>query len=466
MPRLIAALLCLLTTLPAAALEVTQRNDLAPRLSALRSLYNDNWQPDDQTFANATIFYLSGPIERGDTEKVRAALETTWGKYIVFDSPGGSFLEGIALGNYVTSIMENQDPDIYGVFVLKDGPCLSACALAVALSTSTRDISEGRDYRYIEHGARLGFHMGLLPEAQATQSVQAREMMNLTYDITQAYTSLIMGGVAPPILLAEALEHRDADSFFVLGGGVRTHAMRMTPVGPAHMARAIDQNALTMDTVERLCFGAFLAEPTVPRSFVDYEFGEIRGLGQDTASFSLADFTASLGSRRIAASHNGAAHCQVELRDDGSVGLRVSPRPLPCDPGDAAWCAVRDTDTPLPNASVAMLADAFGCHSGRLTRETVYWGADLYGVANSPNQFPSTRKIARAVNMRDAPSLTAARVGSLDTGAEVNLRDCAIVDGPQGVWMQVEAGGRTGWISARFLDPYGLWDQRPYRDGP
>lgn len=458
--------LCFLM-LPAAtqALEITQRPDLAPRLEALRSLYTTNWMPEPGQVAQSTVFHLSGPIVPGDAERVQGALETTWGKYIVLESPGGNFLEGIALGEYIRSIMESQDPDIYGVFVLKDGPCLSACALAVALSTSTRDISENADYRFIEHGAKLGFHMGLLPEEKATQAVEARQMMNLTYDITQAYAGLIMGGVAPPILLAEALEHRTADSFFTLRGGIRTHAMRLTPVGPPHMARAVDTAGLTTTTVEAMCYTAFASEPTIHKSFVDYEWGQLNLGGYSTPTLPIEDFAAQLGARRLAASHNGVAHCLVELRGDGSVGLDIVPGPPPCTARDSAWCAVSG-DRRVPDASVALLADTMGCASGTLTRETAFWGADLSGVVREPYMKEMDLPVASGVNMRDAPGMDGARIGSVAAGDTVTAEDCALVDGPQGVWMKVRAGSTSGWVSARFLDVTQTQYLRPYHDGP
>lgn len=456
--------LCLFPAL-SQALEITQRPDLAPRLEALRSLYNWNWTPEPGRVSQSTVFYLSGPIVPGDTERVKAALETTWGKYIVLESPGGNFLEGIELGGYISSNMESQDPDIYGVFVLKDGPCLSACALAVALSTSTRDISENADYRFIEHGAELGFHMGILPEEKATQAVEARQMMNLTYDIAQAYASLIMGGVAPPILLAEALEHRTADSFFTLRGGIRTHAMRLTPVGPAHLARAVDTAGLNTTALEAMCYTAFAAEPRIQKSFVDYEWGQLNLGSYTTPTMPVADFAAQLGSRRMAANHNGAAHCLVELRDDGSVGLDILPGPAPCTAQDSAWCAVSG-DRRLPDASVALLADAMGCSSGRLTRDAAFWGSDLSGVRKEPYPMPLERPVASGVNMRDAPGMGGARIGSVAAGDTVTVEDCTLVDGPQGVWMKVRAGGTSGWISARFLDATQTVYLRPFHDGP
>ncbi|SNS18319.1 SH3 domain-containing protein [Antarctobacter heliothermus] len=465
--RLLCALMVLLPV-TTAAMDAEKRPDLVPRLMQLQSIYSKNWGPErfNEGIRDATVFHLSGRINPGDTDRIREVLQSTWGKLIVIDSPGGSFVEGIALGQYLKGILESQDPDIYGIFVLRDGPCLSACALAVALATSTRDIAYGDDARFVEHGAELGFHMGLLPEAQATQAVEARQMMNVTYDIVQAYASLIMGGVAPPILLSEALEHREANSFFYLRGGIRTHAMRLTPVGPPILSRPIHKSALMMDTVAALCRTAFVAAPDVRRSFVDYEFGYIEGINPDPVTTNLEDMTNLLGSRRIAGSLNGAAHCVVELFDNGTIGLDMIAGPPPCQADGRQFCAVPVDRFQPRSAPVALLADTYGCHSGSPSTRGQFWSGDLNGASDYVTDVDPTQTAVRGVNMRAQPSLNAAVAGQLRAEQQVEVSDCRIVDDVQGVWMQVRAGGQTGWVSARFLSPYRWSDLRPLIDGP
>jgi hypothetical protein len=469
--RVLRTLFCgLLAFLPiaATAMDVDKRPDLLPRLLQLESIYSSNWRPENhgQGIREATVFHLSGRIDAGDTNRIQQELQSTWGKLIVIESPGGSFVEGIILGQYLKEIIESQDPDIYGVFVLRDKPCLSACALAVALATSTRDIAYGEDVRFIEHGAKLGFHMGLLPEAQATQAVQARQMMNVTYDIVQAYTSLIMGGVAPPILLSEALEHRTANSFFYLQGGLRTHAMRLTPVGNPILSRPITKSALTMDTVASLCRTAFVAAPNVGRSFVDFDFGFIDSISPDPAATTLEDMTRRLGSRRMAGDLNGVAHCIVELFADGTVGLAMIPGAAPCTTSGRQFCAIPVDPFKPRSAPVALLADTYGCHSGTLTKRAQFWSGDLEGASDYIVDVEMTQTAKREVNMRRDPSLTAGVVGRLRAGQEVEVTDCSIVDDVQGVWMQIRTGGQQGWVSARFLSPHRFAHTRPAIDGP
>lgn len=449
-------------------MDITQRPDLVPRLMDLQSLYSSNFLPDADTFANTTVFHLSGPIVQGDADKVKTALEGAWGKYLVLESPGGNFVEGIKLGEYLRTVLESSDPDLFGIFVLADGPCLSACALVMALASSTRDIAYGDDKRFVELGAELGFHMGILPEEQATQTVQARQMMNLTYDITQAYTSLIMGGVAPPILLAEALNHRTSNSFFYLRGGIRTHTMRLTPVGPPRMARAVNGSNLYMDKVAAMCRTAFVAAPAVRKSFVDYDYAFV-GF-KDADKITLPDMMARLGSRRVAADFNGAAHCIVTLRGDGSLGLDMADSPVPCKSGADRWCALPEESEfgkfPSTTATVALLADMLGCNSGHLTRQGQSWSEDLYGASDYIVEIDQTRKITQNVNLRASPSLQGARRNQrLSAGDEVELLDCAIVDEAHPVWMQVRVNGQTSWFSAQFTQPGATGNLRPVHDG-
>ncbi len=92
------------------AAEITQRPDLAPRLAQLKPLYPGKGSTGSVVNElQGTIFLISGVIEKGDLEKLKAALDGTWGKFIVFDSPGGSFLEGIRIGQYLQYNVGSQD---------------------------------------------------------------------------------------------------------------------------------------------------------------------------------------------------------------------------------------------------------------------------------------------------------------------------------------------------------------------
>jgi len=84
-------------------------------------------------------------------------LEFSGGKLtptIYFDSPGGSLIGGIQLGETIrklglaTGIGRTVPPSIEGLSELKQGACLSACAFAYM----------GGVYRFLEYGSQFGVH--------------------------------------------------------------------------------------------------------------------------------------------------------------------------------------------------------------------------------------------------------------------------------------------------------------------
>jgi len=467
------SLLFLITTVLVAgqvqAAEITRRQDLAPRLSELKLLYPRGQNSDASVYGGETaIFHVSGVIEKGDLEKLKSAIGDTWGKVIVFDSPGGSFTEGIRIGRYLQENAGSQDPDLYGVFVLKGERCLSACALAFTLAATPRNVVLGEDTRFVEVGALLGYHMAFLPEDQANQLVAVQTAMNLAYEVTQTYVSLIKGGLAPSNLLEEALSHRSPDSFFYLTGGIRTFAMGMSPVSSGPLAQPLNDSALKMNAVNAMCNQLFMAENSILKSEVEYEFGSIDMIAAEANDFSLEDMAGRAGSPRISASHNGAGYCTVEYNADGSVGIRMTSGRRACETGSyerEAWCAEQVDQTRFFKATNALLAVAAGCNEGRLTKKSVYWGLDVltYGDTTvNASDVDWKRTVGRDVNVRQNPSLEAATVGSLRAGDEVQIAGCRVVPGPQGVWYQLS---EDGWISARFVSRFDGWS-RPALETP
>lgn len=452
----------------AQAVEITRRPDLAPRLSELRELYPRGPYSRGEVYRNdVAIFEISGVIEKGDAEKVKAAIGDTWGKVIVFNSPGGSFLEGMEIGGYLGSNLLSQDPDLYGVFVLKGDRCLSACALAFTLAASAQGVLDGADSRYVEVGGLLGYHMAFLPGDQAKQLVEVQSAMNLGYDVTQAYLNLVADGATPPALLMEALSHRTADSFFYLSGGIRTYQMGMTPVASGPLAAPINKSALYLETLNAMCLNLFMANHTIQKSHADLEFGFIWGFGPEATETRVEDMFEMLGSKRMAANHNGAGYCKAELKDDGTIGIQVLPGILPCGPktfsSDAPdWCAISADDaTGMPAATNALLAAVKGCHEGRLTRRYDYLGADTSSL-DDEELSTIERTLARDVNIRQSPSLDAATLGGLQAGDKVRVVDCGVVSDSQGVWYELASGG---WISARFTSELN-YESRPASEGP
>lgn len=119
---------------------------------------------DVRLFNAGATFVLSGTIESGDTDRFKAYFESNadgFGFTVALDSPGGSMMEGIRLGEYLrqTGIntlvarypkrpdgMDNFD---YSAFhPIPGAECSSACALAFL----------GGVERSIDSGGAIGFH--------------------------------------------------------------------------------------------------------------------------------------------------------------------------------------------------------------------------------------------------------------------------------------------------------------------
>lgn len=119
---------------------------------------------DVQLFNAGAIFVLVGPIEPGDTERFKTYFESKadgFGFSVALNSPGGSMMEGIRLGEYFRQIGINtivarypdrpegmSDFDYSGTQSIAGARCSSACALAFL----------GGVERSIDEGGQIGFH--------------------------------------------------------------------------------------------------------------------------------------------------------------------------------------------------------------------------------------------------------------------------------------------------------------------
>ncbi len=105
---------------------------------------------------------LNGPIEDGDADRLRAALEQIPPKQhdennrvLCMNSPGGNLEAGLALGTVISEAY-------LGTYVHSEHECLSACA--VAFMHGRIAFWEFRtSHRVMEPGARIGFHAPSLP---------------------------------------------------------------------------------------------------------------------------------------------------------------------------------------------------------------------------------------------------------------------------------------------------------------
>lgn len=92
------------------------------------------------------IIKLSGPIEPGDSEKLRTMAERFESATVELNSPGGLVREGLAIGTYIRERKFNTT-------VGRNGTCASACGL-IWLAGAKKSVGGG---------GRVGFHAAYLP---------------------------------------------------------------------------------------------------------------------------------------------------------------------------------------------------------------------------------------------------------------------------------------------------------------
>lgn len=94
----------------------------------------------------------TGPIERGDTEKLKATLlaadkDDVRDVLFIFDSPGGNLMESLEMGSYIADIPAIVTAQV-GSTGMSNAICASACVYAYLAA----------DYRYVSNDARIGVH--------------------------------------------------------------------------------------------------------------------------------------------------------------------------------------------------------------------------------------------------------------------------------------------------------------------
>ncbi|MCH2094613.1 MAG: hypothetical protein MK160_05785 [Rhodobacteraceae bacterium] len=212
----------------ARAAEISIRPDLAPHLSKLKTFYGGRsdafqsqvWDPSGPG-ADEGIVYISGPIEKGDAERLEKLIVKDRNAntfhvpipfHVVLNSPGGNFVEAVKMGEFLAQWRYgNGGEPLAGVFVLNGQRCMSACAMTFSLAVADRD--GGSAERFVEVGAELGFHMPFLPPGQAAQSAQISAAMDVTYDVMSEFLKLVSSGRVPIALAHNALHYRTADEF-------------------------------------------------------------------------------------------------------------------------------------------------------------------------------------------------------------------------------------------------------------
>lgn len=476
----------------ALAADIALRNDLRPRLAQLWPIYGayTNTGRNEPIVRSAAadqgvyygeglqILQVSGIIEQGDTDRLADLIgppDTVSSFVVVFDSPGGNFLEGVKLGEYLRPFRGgNGDPALNGVVVLDGNECMSACAVAFALAAYPRD--SGNSVRFVEMGARLGFHMPFVPGDQQAVQTEVSRAMDLTYQIMSEYVQLIGNGIAPPALVQNALYYRRPTEFFLLTGGLMTRFMDFVPVaGPVGGSRVTLSGLTQRDAVNMCQILAYSQGRDMTAG--DYEFWPVHAQDDHPDDTPLVDLFREFGSDRI--SMDGCTIDRLEGDNLGIYGQGFCER----ESYGGGWCGIRKGPyglypgygDPLPRATGALLADSLGCHGGTLTRAYYHWGwrndfleeedPDSYRWEEETDPDAPLRqldwsgaRLGSNLNIRSQPG--GDRVARWSEGTPVQVLDCALSADDQGVWYQVLSGGVTGWASARYVDVPALagWD--------
>ncbi|MEC3862509.1 hypothetical protein VK792_14545 [Mesobacterium sp. TK19101] len=404
------------------------------------------------------IIRFDGPVVQGDAEKLAQVLRAPTGhpaKFIVFNSPGGNFLEGIRIGEVIQADLASQDPSIRGLYVLNGDGCHSACAVAFTMGADKRS----DDTRFIEYGAAVGFHMPYLSGDKGDGQIPINEAMDLAYEITAAYNVIITEGLSPPVLLRDALRHRSADSLFILSGNLQAWAYGFTPVARNPLIRPLGWSGITLADVQGMCFTAFAAGRGF-KSAADLEFGIVETYPHPDGML-LQELAQQLGSASVTFTTQGGAQCQMSLRDDGTMGLLSWQGGANCLSGrggptpSIAPCA--SLPGGLNTVRAALLADTFGCSNGVQATAGLSW----YNALNSPRLrddmvFPIRQqtRVLRNVSLRDAPATGGQRLTVLEAGPQTYaITGCRVTNDDQALWLQLATPDGTGWISARFAAP-------------
>lgn len=148
---------------------------LAPEAASARLAYSVTAETEGDRFyrilaeGGRRVVFAEGEIEVGDADRLEQflAAEGIDAGMIVFDSPGGSLLEGLKLGRKIRELRHDT-----GIEAKEGGPaiCASACAYAFA---------GGINRYYSEESGRLGIHQFYGGKDEPGAERQAQEISGL-----------------------------------------------------------------------------------------------------------------------------------------------------------------------------------------------------------------------------------------------------------------------------------------------
>lgn len=448
----------------ALAAEISLSNEYATRISDLRRLYPVQ-SPNAIVAARherrdyfgtpgvfnpfsidprPTVLRFEGEIVGGDGQRLRDALAGLAGPvFISFDSPGGIFVEAFEIADVIVEDLESQDPRIGGVIVLAGDECLSACAIAFAASFD-RAHPTADDVRFVERGARLGFHMPYVPEGTALPADGGRAMLDLGYNVADFMVRLLDNNANPPELLTRMLKYRDPEEFYVLDGDFETWRLGFSPVAPSKEVTPVTVSGMDTIAAGMICnlmlTGGRAHLTYAEDEFCDFQLGA-RFVPRLDDNLLLTRLGAAQGPVALGTTCESFS-CQIRTNGDYEVGAIVwrGGDGCPNDPDvednfPTQMCSAEPIG--VHHITNHFLAEAFSCRDGELLDRTF-----------SSDQPPIVKN---DVNLRAAPTTDAAVVTQLKSGAQVGVIGCRITTDGQGVWYRVRTADGAGWVSARFV---------------
>lgn len=454
---------CVLGAGGAAAANIEARQDLLPKLEKLQPVYGAHYERGTSYGdAKVRVVRLSGPIVPGDADALAPFVDQEKMQppvVVVLDSDGGSLREGVRIGEVLRAAASVPDSGLWGVYVLDGDRCLSACALAFTMAAPAGVSRSSQSIRYIEQGARLGFHMGIIPEnaAEVFAGETAAKVLNLSYDITAEIAKVVRSGISPVQLLEETLKYRTADAFFELRGGVRSLYMGFVPVSDGALSKPLNHDSLSTGNMDAICASVIartrLGLDAWTQSDTYTESAPADWGKRDPVK--VPEVLEKTGGAFMIAYMNGPV---CHIRKDRQERLRIS-----VDlPGNARVCGIGNSwcrDPSPPHGAVltnAYLADAWGCSGGGFVTSFDGWIGDIdpsHKKINVPEPGTWKRTIERTVSLRSKPSIKGSRLTWAKKGMQVQVLGCRATDDPEGLWLQARIGEHKGWISARFVAP-------------
>lgn len=151
--------------------------------SAEVELVHLRYDPDYPNVVTELSMTLTGPIEMGDAEKVRAALnsgeahlqtDATGHAQVTLDSQGGSFEEAIRLMDLFREVGISTR-------IEADAECFSACAIAFMGGHHVNKASILWPHRTVDPGGSLGFHAPSLENVG--EGMVPVEVLSISYEV-------------------------------------------------------------------------------------------------------------------------------------------------------------------------------------------------------------------------------------------------------------------------------------------